>query len=213
MRIRILNLIDRTSAESVFFFSSLHPKGVNVQNLVVVPKQPLQMPASICKGRDQLRPCCANVQSLRNKSPDVLCYACTMKTEIFAVTENWFSQHDIGRQIKESPPRFKMMNHSRVGRTSGGTTLLIKYSLLTPKCRYCRESVICLNVWNGLWTVNLIYRIPYSSKDPVTKAMFSEEFTNYLESFIMSPEPLLITGDFNIHFVAPNDIKHTRLLG
>ena len=30
MRIRILNLIDRTSAESVFFFSSLHPKGVNV---------------------------------------------------------------------------------------------------------------------------------------------------------------------------------------
>ena len=30
IRIRILNLIDRTSAESVFFFSSLHPKGVNV---------------------------------------------------------------------------------------------------------------------------------------------------------------------------------------
>ena len=61
--------------------------------------------------------------------------------------------------------------------------------------------------------MNLIYRIPYSSKDPVTKAMFSEEFTNYLESVITSPEPLLITGDFNIHFVAPNDIKHTRLLG
>ena len=59
----------------------------------------------------------------------------------------------------------------------------------------------------------IIYRIPYSSKDPVTKAMFSEEFTNYLESFIMSPEPLLITGDFNIHIVVPNDIKHTRLLG
>ena len=43
--------------------------------------------------------------------------------------------------------------------------------------------------------------------------MLSEEFTNYLESFIMSPEPLLITGDFNIHIVVPNDIKHTRLLG
>ena len=56
-------------------------------------------------------------------------------------------------------------------------------------------------------------RIPYSSKDPVTKATFFEEFTTYLESFIMSPEPLLITGDFNIHVVVPSDIKHTRLLG
>ena len=83
------------------FLSSLHPKGINVYNLVVVPKQPLQMLASLCNGRDQLRLCCTNVQSLRNKSPDFLCYACTMKTGIFAVTENWFSQHDIGYRIKD----------------------------------------------------------------------------------------------------------------
>ena len=141
MSIRAVNSFDRTSIESGFF-SSLHPKGVNVQNLVVVSQQPLKMPASICKGRDQLRLCCANVQSLRNQSPDFLCYACTMKTDIFAVTENWFSQHDIGHRIRKSPPRFKMMNHSRMGRASGRTALLINYSLLTPKSRCQRESVI-----------------------------------------------------------------------
>ena len=59
----------------------------------------------------------------------------------------------------------------------------------------------------------IIYRIPYSSKDPVTTATFSEEFTTYLESFIMPLEPLLITGDYEIHIVVPSDIKHTRLLG
>ena len=59
----------------------------------------------------------------------------------------------------------------------------------------------------------IIYRIPYSSKDPVTTATFSEEFTTNLESFIMSLEPLLITGDYEIHIVVPSDIKHTRLLG
>ena len=59
----------------------------------------------------------------------------------------------------------------------------------------------------------IIYRIPYSSKDPVTTATFSEEFTAYLESFIMSLEPLLITGDYEIRIVVPSDIKHTRLLG
>ena len=55
MRTRAANLFDRTSTESGFFSSSLHPKGANVQNLVAVPKQPLEMPTSICKGRDQLR--------------------------------------------------------------------------------------------------------------------------------------------------------------
>ena len=59
----------------------------------------------------------------------------------------------------------------------------------------------------------IIYRIPYSSKDPVTTATFSEEFTSYLESFIMSLESLLITGDYEIRIVVPSDIKHARLMG
>ena len=29
----------------------------------------------------------------------------------------------------------------------------------------------------------------------------------------MSPELLLMTGDFNIHIIVHSDIKHTRLLG
>ena len=62
-------------------------------------------------------------------------------------------------------------------------------------------------------TILIIYRVTYSLKDPVRAASFFEEFTTYLESFIMSPEPLLITGDFNIHIVVPSDIKHTRRLG
>ena len=71
-----------------------------------------------------------------------------------------------------------------------------------------------LNVGNRLWKlmILIIYRIPYSSKDPVATATFSEEFTTYLESFIMSPEPLLIAGDSEIHVLVPSDIKYTRLL-
>ena len=56
----------------------------------------------------------------------------------------------------------------------------------------------------------IIYRIRYSSKDSVTTATFSEDFTH---NNIMSPEPLLMTGDFNIHTLVYSDIKHTRLLG
>ena len=70
------------------------------------------------------------------------------------MTENWFSQHYVGHRIKESPSRFKMMNHSRVGRTSGGAALLINYSLDSKKYMLARKCH--LNVGNGLWTVDLV---------------------------------------------------------
>ena len=47
--------------------------------------------------------------------------------------------------------------------------------------------------------VIIIYRTPYSAVHPVTTCVFLEEFLNYLETVIMSSEPLFITGDFNIH--------------
>ena len=117
MRIKTVDFSDRT--KSVFFFSSLHPKGANVYNLVIVAKQPLQMPASIF---------CANVLSLWNKSPDFLCYVCTMKTNFFALTDTRFSWHDLASDQRITS---WVLNdgHSRVGRTGGGTALLLNYSL------------------------------------------------------------------------------------
>ena len=41
--------------------------------------------------------------------------------------------------------------------------------------------------------IAVIYRMPYSQAHPVTQSgVFFDEFTTYLESIIMSPEPLLI---------------------
>ena len=59
----------------------------------------------------------------------------------------------------------------------------------------------------------IIYRIPYSIKHPITTITFFEEFTNYLESVIMSSELLLITGDFNINVDDPSDTDCARVLG
>ena len=55
-----------------------------------------------------------------------------------------------------------------------------------------------------------IYRIPYSAAHPVSTSVFLNEFPAYLESVVMSPEPLLITGDFNIHVNVPGDSDATR---
>ena len=60
--------------------------------------------------------------------------------------------------------------------------------------------------------VIVIYRIPYSAAHPVSTTVFLDEFPAYLESVVMSPEPLLVTGDFNIHVDAPNESDAARFL-
>ncbi|CAB4003826.1 Hypothetical predicted protein [Paramuricea clavata] len=51
----------------------------------------------------------------------------------------------------------------------------------------------------------LTYKPPYSSTHPVTSAAFLSEFADYMESFIMCTEPIIITGDFNFHVDNAND--------
>lgn len=54
---------------------------------------------------------------------------------------------------------------------------------------------------NGLFLDKAHARfVQYSPNHPVTTGVFFEEFSDYLESIILSSEPPpLITGDFNIH--------------
>ena len=50
-----------------------------------------------------------------------------------------------------------------------------------------------------------MYRPPYSTKHKVTVNVFLREFSDYLESFVLSKEHILIAGGFNIHV---DDIKN-----
>ena len=44
----------------------------------------------------------------------------------------------------------------------------------------------------------IVYRPPYSPAHPVTGALFFGKFVEYLESIVLSADPLLIVADFNI---------------
>lgn len=57
--------------------------------------------------------------------------------------------------------------------------------------------------------------VQYSPNHPVTTGVFFEEFSDYLESIILSSESPLITGDFNIHVNVvggPHRLKLLELL-
>ena len=57
-----------------------------------------------------------------------------------------------------------------------------------------------------LWII-IVYPPPYSTNHPVTIRTFVTESSTYLESIVMSSEPLLITEDFNIHVDELGQIK------
>ena len=58
----------------------------------------------------------------------------------------------------------------------------------------------------------VIYRPPYSTAHRVTVATFLDEFANYLEPIILSPEPIVIAGDMNIHVDDPDDSDAIKFL-
>jgi len=114
-------------------------------------------------------------------------------------------------------PGFKLFDQPRLGRTGGGLALLIKNEIDARKIDGGERRSFEFFEWivhygsNSLRIVT-IYRIPYSQAHPVTTSVFLDEFTTYIESIIMSAEPLLITGDFNIHVNTPNDADASRFL-
>ena len=106
--------------------------GSNAKNLIVIPGVTLKTP-NICRKENQVRLCSLNAQSLRNKSADFVCYASSIRADIFAVTETWFSECDAAHRTEATPPGFKLIDHCRDGRWGGGTALLVKDSLQVKK--------------------------------------------------------------------------------
>ncbi|XP_068741951.1 uncharacterized protein [Montipora capricornis] len=114
-------------------------------------------------------------------------------------------------------PGYKLLEQQRVGRKGGGIALLLNETIDTRKVDSGerRSFEFCewiLKYGSGKLRVIVIYRPPYSAAHPVTSGVFLDEFSVYLESVVMSPEPLLITGDLNIHVNVSRDPHASRFL-
>ena len=93
---------------------------------------------------------------------------------------------------------------SRNGRRGGGTGLLFKKAIDVKKIAAGEKSSFEFSEWrvsfNSLRVkLVVVYRPPYSEAHPLTPRVFFEEFGSYLETIILSPESLILTGDYNFH--------------
>jgi len=104
----------------------------------------------------------------------------------------------------------KFIQHNRSGRRGGGTGLLFKNIFDVKQIDAVERTSFEFSEWGVSFKslrvkLSIIYRPPYSAAHPVSLSTFFQDFAEYLESIILPSEPLIITGDFNIHVDVVDD--------
>ena len=184
-------------------------------NLVLVNRNP-----SFCSNSASISPltfCLVNARSVKSKSADFTALVFDSKANLIALTETWLTTDDTAARIQITPPGYKLIDRPRTERRGGGIALLYRDSIAVTKIKSVGEmsfeySELYIKFETFSMRLVIVYRAPYSASHPVTARTFISELTTYSESIILSAEPLLITGDFNLHVDNPDDEEATEFL-
>ena len=183
--------------------------GVNLANLVSIPRAPIK--------RNQFTLANVNARSVRNKVSPFVDYVITSKLDICFVTETWLNDQDSVVRNEITPDGYVFKDHNRNGQIGSGTGVLCRSSLGLQKIsggqkRSFEHSEYSVQLDNRKCHLHAIYRPPYSEGHPVNIGVFFEEFADYLESVVVSVNPIIISGDFNIHIDVPDDPGTVKFL-
>ncbi len=132
------------------------------------------------------------------------------------ITETWLNDQDSATRAALEPNGYKFKDVPRNARRGGGIGIMFKDSFKVERLCYGFKSSFQYSEWRLSWDNNrlrlcVIYHPPYSKSNPVTNKTFMEEFESYVESIVLSSEPLCITGDFNLHMDVPTDTYQQQM--
>ena len=191
----------------------------NSRNLryVQCPGRPLYLSP---RGLGPLSLCLLNARSVGNKSAVLMDYLCDCKADLYAKPEIWLTEDDAAVRAELNLDGYNFLDYSRQGRCGGGTGLIFRDSLRVKNVDAGEKSSFEFSKWTVTTVSNCIrlfkiYRPPYSDKRKVPTTVFFREFSDFLESVLLSKEQILFAGDFNIHVDNPRDsdaIKFADLL-
>ena len=134
-----------------------------------------------------------------------------LTTDLVAITETWLRDIDDAIRVELCPDGYKFVDFPRVRCGGGGIGLLYKNNLRVTTIRSGEEdsfeySELLIEVSSSRkLRVVIVYRPPYSEHHKISIVTFIRQFSNYMESVILSKEHLLVLGDFNIHLDVSDD--------
>ena len=154
-----------------------------------------------------------NAQSVRNKALDICDYIMQANVDLVVLCETWLRPlGDEADCAALTPPGFCLKSLPRQSGTGGGLAVLHRTSLKRNIAVSTRDFVftafeICevRLSYDGHTAVFLsVYRPPPSRQIKLTNAMFLEQFSDLLESYV-SCDRLFVVGDHYVHFDKPSD--------
>ena len=158
-----------------------------------------------------------NAKSIRNKGPDFVDYVCDSEVDIVVTNETWLRSGDSAARIAVTLPGYRLFDHPRLDRNGGGTGILASDSLVVKQFKAGISDTFEYSKWtivSGSARLRLvvIYRPPYSPSHLRKVGMFITELAEFLESVVMTTEPLVLAGDFYIHVYVKSDNNAARFL-
>ena len=141
---------------------------------------------------------------MKNKTALLLDYIRDCSADLYAITETWLTDKDASVKAELCPAGYNFIDHPRAGYRSGGTGLIFRDSLHVKMVDAGGKGSFEFSEWlvsclGGSLRLLIVYCPPYSIDNRATVSVFLREFSDYLESFVLSKEQILISGDFNIH--------------
>ena len=156
-----------------------------------------------------------NIQSIINKLDMTLHHMELENIDICFITETWIN-NAIDQDVMTSQAKhvgYTIISHGYMNRKGGRLMYIHKSGLNVQKVRtISKRSFEGLSVRFQQTSFALIYRPPYSKKNPVQMQTFLEEFVEFLTSLLQENSQPIIIGDFNIPWNSPDHIDTQSLI-
>ena len=178
-------------------------KGIKKSNLVNIPCNENSKYSTLCL---------LNARSIRNKAELIKDYVLEQNIDICAITETWLSVNDTITTGDITPDGYQFLHVDRPERVGGGVAILCKKSVKpmakkSPTFKSFELLITELCFHENHYLLVVVYRPPKIPDVPLD--LFFEEFSNFIEDIITSPDKLLILGDFNLHMDKQTSIPAT----
>ena len=127
-------------------------------------------------------------------------FICESKADLVPMTETWLCDNDSAVIQEITPTGYQFIHQPRLHRCGGGTGLLYKESINASQVVAGEKSSFEFAEYHivfksfQLKLVN-IYRPPCSESHRVSINVFLSEFSEFLQVYLLSSIPLLVTGD------------------
>ena len=160
-----------------------------------------------------------NCQSMKNKSDILLDYIVQNDLDACFLAETWL-QNDNDFALKSATPNgYNYYSKPRSnGNKGGGIATIFKKETnckelnLESAYNSFEHQTLEIDINGTKCIFAIIYRVPPSSSNKVSKALFITEFARFIEPIALKKQNIIVCGDFNIHWDNKNHPETKKMV-